>query len=268
MEFTCLFGDLLRHEEQASLPSVHPVPDGIVFSSRMDNSLRRGAVLDTHEQAKKASNLVIKLEARCGGTRAGKQFNSAVTEQLIAEAKKEISQINLSRLKDAPQHYYSGVLSLLNQRLQTAVAKYMMRTAERSTSALPPTARMTLTNVSGSPSSINVSRAHPEGLMMEQTLYPSLTLIDHSQQASAQSVTQTLHEVQQIYKHIAATVQHDGERIFGLHETIDNSAGFMDRANGYVQKTYALSRRYHNCIVLVLLIILAWIIIRRAIRRI
>lgn len=268
MEFTCLFSDLLRNEEKTSLSSTFPLPNSVIFSSQTDHSLRRGAVLDTHVQAKKASNLIIKLEARCGGIRTGKQLSGSMTEQLIAEAKKEVSEINLSRLKDAPQHYYSGVLSLLNQRLQTVVAKYMMRTTERPTSTMPPTARMTLANVSGSPSPINVSRAYPGEPMMEQTLYPSLTLIDHSQQASAQSVSQTLHEVQQIYKHIAATIQHDGERIFGLHETIDNSVGFMDKANGYVQKTYALSRRYHSCIVLALLIILAWIIIRGALRRV
>lgn len=268
MECTCLFNDLLANEEQSLPPTNLSEPSNIIFSSQLDHSLRRGAVFDTHAQAKKASNLITKLEARCSGVRTGRQLDGAVTEQLIAEAEKEISQINLSYLKDDTQDYYSGVSALLDQRLQAAIAKYRARVTKRPKSTMPPMARMTLADLSDPSSSAKVPQAHPDQLMMEKVLYPSLTILDHSQQANAQSVSQTLHEVQQIYKHIAATVQHDGDRILGLHETIDTTVGIMDKANGFVQKTYVLSRRYHSCIVLVLLIILAWIIIRGAIRRI
>ena len=257
MECTCLFNDLLANEEQSLPPTNLSEPSNIIFSSQLDHSLRRGAVFDTHAQAKKASNLITKLEARCSGVRTGRQLDGAVTEQ-----------INLSYLKDDPQDYYSGVSALLDQRLQAAIAKYRARVTKRPKSTMPPMARMTLADLSDPSSSAKVPQTHPDQLMMEKVLYPSLTILDHSQQANAQSVSQTLHEVQQLYKHIAATVQHDGDRILGLHETIDTTVGIMDKANGFVQKTYVLSRRYHSCIVLVLLIILAWIIIRGAVRRI
>lgn len=268
MECTRLFNDLLRNEEQASLPSIHPAPNNIIFSSENNHSLRKGAVFDTHSQARRASNIITKLESRCGGVRTGRQPDSAMTEHLIAEAEREISQINTTRLRDDPQNYYLGVATLLEQRLEAIAAKYRTRATKRSIATALPAARMTLADFNGPRPLPSTPQLYPEQPMMEQTLYPGLTIIDHSQQANAQSVAQTLHEVQQLYKQIAATVQHDGERILGLHETIDNTTGVMEKANGFVQKTYALSRRYHKCVVLVLLIILAWIIIRGAIRRV
>lgn len=268
MECTRLFNELLRNEKQVLSSHVHPAVNNTILPSQPTPLLRREAILDIHGQARKASNIITKLESRCGGVRTGGQADSAMIEQLIAEAEREISQINTSRLKDDLRAYYSGVSTLLEQRLQAIVAKYRTRTARMPTSTALPVTRMTLADFNGPSSLTNAPRSYPEQLMMEQTLYPSLTIIDHSQQANAQSVAQTLHEVQQLYKQIAATVQHDGERILGLHETIDTTTGVMEKANGFVQKTYALSRKYHKCVALVLLVILAWIIVRGAIRRI